>query len=142
MFSAIYGFLYLPAGIKSYSAKTPKLSEESLIPLILFCTMRFCTTITLMVTAIRKLKQNDFLQRIFFASFSKFFNITIFLHLQIPYAMLSELFSLKARSMATAVATGLNNILAFIAIKSFYNLEKWFDLPSTMGVYCAIGFIG
>lgn len=56
--------------------------------------------------------------------------------------MLSEIFSLKSRSMATAIVTGMNNILAFVAIKSFYNLENWFDLPTTMAVYCAIGAIG
>lgn len=105
---AIYGFVFLPPGIKTYSKIDFYVSEESSIPLIVFCLMRFCTTITLMV----------------------------------PYAMLSELFSLKSRSMATAIATGMNNILAFVAIKSFYNLENWFDLPTTMGVYCAIGVIG
>lgn len=105
---AIYGFVFLPPGIKTYSKIDFYASEESSIPLIVFCLMRFCTTITLMV----------------------------------PYAMLSELFSLKSRSMATAIATGMNNILAFVAIKSFYNLENWFDLPTTMGVYCSIGVIG
>lgn len=61
---------------------------------------------------------------------------------QIPLAMLSELYSQKARSMATAVTTALNNLLTFTAIKSFYNLEYFFDLPSALGVYCAIGIIG
>lgn len=75
--------------------------------------------------------------------FSWIFKLNIsFAIFKVPYAMLSELFSMKSRSMATAIATGVNNILAFVAIKSFYNLEHWFDLPSTMGVYGTIGLFG
>ncbi|XP_031621657.1 facilitated trehalose transporter Tret1-like [Contarinia nasturtii] len=62
--------------------------------------------------------------------------------LMVPFTMLSELFSLKSRSMATGVVVSLNNIFIFTATKSFYNLEHWFDLPSTLGIYCAIGAIG
>ncbi|XP_055309425.1 facilitated trehalose transporter Tret1-like [Sitodiplosis mosellana] len=104
----IYGFLYLPPNSKSFEHKRNEEMADACLPLIMFCCMRFFTTITLLV----------------------------------PFSMLSELYSMKSRSMASALTTGTNNILAFIAIKSFYNLEHWLDLPSTFGIYCIIGAVG
>lgn len=55
--------------------------------------------------------------------------------------MLSELFSLESRSLATAVSTTVHNILAFASTKSFYNVEYWLGLPAALGVYSSIGAI-
>lgn len=50
LFLAIYGFLYLPPNSKSYVMKAnPTKSEQLIVPLIVFCVMRFFTTITLLV---------------------------------------------------------------------------------------------
>lgn len=70
------------------------------------------------------------------------YQLKLFFYSQIPFAMLSELYPQRTRSMATGVTTAFNNILTFIAIKSFYNFEHWFDLPSTLGIYSVIGMIG
>lgn len=56
--------------------------------------------------------------------------------------MLSELYSLQARSMATSLTVTMHNILTLIGIKSFYNLENWLDLPSTLTIYFVIGVVG
>lgn len=105
----VYGYLYLPKNVKSYEQElNTDDSDDSVVPLIFFCSMRLFTTVTMLI----------------------------------PLAMLSELYSQRARSMATAVTTALNNLLTFTAIKSFYNLEHFFDLPTALGVYCAIGIIG
>lgn len=56
--------------------------------------------------------------------------------------MFGELYSFKTRSLGTAATIGTNNILVFIAVKIFYDLENVFDLPTTMGVYFAIGTLG
>lgn len=56
--------------------------------------------------------------------------------------MFGEVYSLKARSLGTAATIGTNNVLVFIAVKTFYDLENWFDLPTTMGIYSTIGAIG
>lgn len=49
-FLVIYGFLYLPPNIKSYDNKKADPSKEvSVIPLVLFCILRFFTIPTTMI---------------------------------------------------------------------------------------------
>lgn len=62
--------------------------------------------------------------------------------LMVQFSMFGELYSFKARSLGTAATIGTNNILVFIAVKIFYDLENIFDLPTTMGIYFIIGTFG
>lgn len=60
----------------------------------------------------------------------------------VPFMLLGELFPVKARSIATGITTAICNVFVFIAIKSFYDLENWLNLPSTMCIYAVCGIIG
>lgn len=56
--------------------------------------------------------------------------------------MLGELFPLKTRSMATGFTSAVGNIEAFLAIKTFYDLERWTSLPGTFSIYAILGTLG
>lgn len=69
----------------------------------------------------------------------RFFSIAAML---IPLTMLAELYPVKLRSVATGLTTATTNIITFVAIKTFHNLETLITLPGSFCVYFALGFIG
>lgn len=60
----------------------------------------------------------------------------------VPLTMLGELFPLRIRSMATGFTTAVGNIETFIAIKTFYDYERWTSLPGTFCIYAILGALG
>lgn len=127
--------MHLPPNSKSFEQKPGSIQNEDAlyIPLIAICGMRFCTAITLMVTLSREI-ESRLTQKLKFINFRFEF--------QVQFSMFGELYSFKARSLGTSATIGTNNILVFIAVKIFYDLENVFDLPTTMGIYFVIGTLG
>lgn len=48
----------------------------------------------------------------------------------------------RSRGFATGLAAALCYILAFVATKTYYNLEIWLSIPGATLLYAAIGVIG
>ncbi|XP_055301620.1 facilitated trehalose transporter Tret1-like [Sitodiplosis mosellana] len=62
----------------------------------------------------------------------------------VPYIIMSEVFPFKSRTFCCALAGVENQIFAFVATKTYYDLESWLSLPGAIcfyGVVAVIGFI-
>lgn len=105
----VYGYLYLPADIKSFDKKIKIIEDQtSIIPLILFCILRFFTIGTTLVVM----------------------------------TILSELFPLKIRSIASGIATAISNVLTFGAIRTYYDFEEMTSMQGALLIYTVVGAFG
>lgn len=62
--------------------------------------------------------------------------------LNVPVMYSSELFPLKSRCIAAGISQAISNALLFIAIKTFYDLENWMNMPVTFCIYGVIAIMG
>lgn len=62
--------------------------------------------------------------------------------MSVPFMYASEIFPLKTRCFAAGTATALSNISLFISTKTFYDLEYWLNLPTSLCIYGTIAAIG
>lgn len=60
----------------------------------------------------------------------------------VPYILLSEIFPFKSRSFYCGLAGAENQLFAFFATKTYYNLERSLSLPGVICFYGAIGVVG
>lgn len=62
--------------------------------------------------------------------------------LAVPMMYACEIFPLKTRCFAAGTATAFSNISIFISTKTFYDLENWLNLPTSLCIYGSIAAIG
>lgn len=59
-----------------------------------------------------------------------------------PWMLISELFPLKLRLIASGVAIAFDYSLAFLSKKTYHNLETTLSLAGTTTFFCTVSFIG
>lgn len=60
----------------------------------------------------------------------------------ISFMYASELFPLKSRCIAAGIAQAISYTLLFVATKTFYDFENFFNMSITFCIYAVAGFIG
>lgn len=55
--------------------------------------------------------------------------------------MMSEIFPFKSRSFYCGIVAAENQLLAFFATKTYYDLEAWLSLPGVILFYGMLGAI-
>lgn len=56
--------------------------------------------------------------------------------------ILSELFPLKIRSIASGIATAISNVLTFGAIRTYYDFEEMTSMQGALLIYTVVGAFG
>ncbi|XP_075215690.1 facilitated trehalose transporter Tret1-like isoform X2 [Lycorma delicatula] len=77
-----------------------------------------------------------------FTCFSIIFFAAGFGVLPLPWSLISEVFPLEGRGVASGVAGALSYLLMFIVTKTYVNLSTWFHLHGSLFIYGTIGLIG
>lgn len=54
----------------------------------------------------------------------------------------NQMFFCRSRGFATGLTAAVNYVMAFIATKTYYNLETWLGLQYVTCLYGAIGILG
>lgn len=60
----------------------------------------------------------------------------------LPWMLISEVYPVQVRSVATGVTAASSSIVNFIATKTYINLNAWFGLHGTLFIYTAVSFLG
>lgn len=82
---------------------------------------------------------NNYLPLVLFVALSFFTNLGVG---AVPWMLLSEVFPFKSRGYATGIAAGINYMMAFVATKTYYNLESILSMPGVTLFYGFIGVVG
>ncbi|XP_031635118.1 facilitated trehalose transporter Tret1-like [Contarinia nasturtii] len=108
----VYGYSYLPSGCISFD-KTRTFEMENQ-------TLTYIPVVCLTLW-----------------SFFSFLGIIV-----MPWMLLSEIFPLKSRGIASSISAALNYFLGFISKKTYYDLETSFSLPGMALFYCILSGCG
>lgn len=62
--------------------------------------------------------------------------------LPLPWMLISEVYPLQVRGVATGITAASSSVISFIATKTYINLNEWFGLHGTLFIYTAVSFLG
>lgn len=60
----------------------------------------------------------------------------------LPWMLISEVYPVHVRSVATGITAASSSVVNFIATKTYINLTSWFGLHGTLFIYTAVSFLG
>lgn len=62
--------------------------------------------------------------------------------LPLPWMLLSEVFPLQVRGIASGITAASSSVVNFISTKTYINLTSWFGLHGTLFIYTLVSFLG
>uniref|UniRef100_A0A8D8UXV6 Facilitated trehalose transporter Tret1 n=1 Tax=Cacopsylla melanoneura TaxID=428564 RepID=A0A8D8UXV6_9HEMI len=62
--------------------------------------------------------------------------------LPLPWMLLSEVYPLQVRGVASGITAATSSIVNFVATKTYINLTSWFGLHGTLFIYTSVSLLG
>lgn len=137
--SGIYGWIFFPPGwtsvnsTNSWESMRETVGDYNYFALAMFLIMHFCVSVGVSwIPYVMMFELFPF----------KWVQPNQYKHMQIPVTYLRFTMIFRSRSFYCGITGAENQLFAFIATKTYFDLERIFSLPGVICFYAVLGVLG